>query len=281
MFVTFLLAFHLARFGSLHFGKAYRRRRVAQEEHQPQSPGHGNARRNPETPAPGPVVRCKGHHRSHAFRIGGVHAQVRGNLCHGLGVSAQVLSHVAHQVTAEDHHQTGPDRMRGVPYRHLRGQLLGRNPVGQQAGARRESRTLQQAVDHPHHPHEKDHRVGELAAHVLARNPVRDILSESEGEVGQRTERKADGHVPAGVHPVGEDAVDKAREAVDQSVERQKDTQARFRDAQIGLETRHGQREILAHEVEKCVPDHCGDDRPRLPILKSFALFRCHFGMKE
>ena len=281
MLVALLLALDLFRLGALQFGKAHRRGGVAQEEHQSQRPGHRNARGDPEAPPPGPVVRGEVHHRGHALGIGGIDAQVGGDLRHRGGVAADVLAHVAHQVAAENHHKTRTDRVRGVPHRHLRGQLLGRDPVGQQPRARRESRTLQQAVDHPHHAHEEDHRVGELRAHVFARDPVGDVLAEAEGEVGKGAERQSDGHVPAGVHPVGEDAVDEARESVDQSVERQKDTEARLRDAEVRLQARHGQREVLAYEVEERVADHRREDRPRLPVLEALALFRCHFGMKE
>ena len=152
--------------------------------------------------------------------------------------------------------------------------------MGQQPRAGREARPLQHAVDHPHDAHEEYHRVGELRAVVFARKPVGDIFAESEGEVGQRTEREPDGHVPAGVHAVGQHAVDEAREAIDHSVERQEDAQTRLGDAEVGLQTGHRKREVLAHEVEERVAHHRGDDGARLPVLEALFLFGCHFGMK-
>ena len=170
--------------------------------------------------------------------------------------------------------------MRGIPHRHFRRQLRRRNPVGQQTRAGRESRTLQQPVDDPHDAHEEDHRVAELVARMLARDPVGDVLAESEREVGQRAQRQTDGHVPAGVHAVGQNAVGETRKAVDQAVQGEEDAEARLRNAEIGFQAGHGQRKILAHEVEERVTDHRRDDRTHLPILEALGLFRCHFEMK-
>lgn len=156
------------RLGPLQLGKAHRRGGVAQEDGQRDGSRERDAGRKPEAPAPGP-------------RMGGSDA------------------HVAHDVAAENHHQSGANRVRGVPPRHLRGQLGGGHPVGQQPRAGREARPLQHAVDHPHDAHEEYHRVGELRAVVFARKPVGDIFAESEGEVREGAERQTDGHVPAGV----------------------------------------------------------------------------------
>lgn len=238
----------LAGFGALEFGQADRRRGVAQEEYQSDRPGESDGRGDPEAPFPGPDM------------IGPAAAR-------------------PHDIAAEDHHQTGSDRVRGVPHRHLGGQLAGRDPVGQQPGAGRESRTLQQAVHHPHDPHEEDHCIGEPVARMLARDPAGDILAESEGEVGQRTECQSDGHVPAGVHAIGQNAVHKTRKSVDHAVECQKDAQADLRDAEIGLQAGHRQREILAHEIEERIADHRGQDRAHLPMLETLVLFGCHLSV--
>ena len=237
------------RLGPLQLGKAHRRGGVAQEDGQRDGSRERDAGRKPEAPTPGP-------------RMGGSDA------------------HVAHDVAAENHHQSGANRVRGVPPRHLRGQLGGGHPVGQQPRAGREARPLQHAVDHPHDAHEEYHRVGELRAVVFARKPVGDIFAESEGEVREGAERQTDGHVPAGVHAVGQHAVDEAREAIDHSVERQEDAQTRLGDAEVGLQTGHRKREVLAHEVEERVAHHRGDDGARLPVLEALFLFGCHFGMK-
>ena len=55
------------------------------------------------------------------------------------------------------------------------------------------------------------------------------VIAESEREVGQRTQRQPDGHVPAGVHAVGQNAVGETRKAVDQAVQGEEDAEARLR----------------------------------------------------
>ena len=55
-------------------------------------------------------------------------------------VGRHVHAHGPHDIAAEDHHEARTDRVRGIPHRHLGRQLRGRNPVGQQTRAGRESR---------------------------------------------------------------------------------------------------------------------------------------------
>ena len=183
-------------------------------------------------------------------------------------------AHVAHDVAAEDDDQSRADRMRGVPHRHLGGQLLGRNPVGEQPRAGREARPLQHAVDHPHDAHEEDQRIVELRTRTLARDPLAHVDAETEGEIGQRAERESRGHEEACVEPVGQNTVDETRKAVDQPVERKENTQAGFRNTQVGFEPRHGQRKVLADEIEERITDHRGDERAHLPVLEAFLYFR-------
>ena len=280
MLGALLFGLHLPGLGSFQFGKPHRGRGVAQENHQADGSGESDRRRNPETPFPCPDMRRGGHHALHARSIVGRNAQVGGDGSHGVGIARHVRPQRPHDVTAENHHEARADRVRGIPHRHLRRQLRRRNPMGQQTRAGRESRTLQQPVDDPHDAHEEDHRVAELVARMLARDPVGDVLAESEREVGQRAQRQTDGHVPAGVHAVGQNAVGETRKAVDQAVQGEKDTEARLRNAEIGFQTGHGQRKVLAHEVEERIADHRRDDRTHLPILEALGLFRCHFEMK-
>ena len=277
---TLRLLFHLLHLGAFQFGKPDRRGRIAQEDDQSDRPGECDGRRHPETPFPGPNMRRRSHDALHPGSIVGRNAQIGGDRRHGVGVGRHVHAHGTHDVTAEDHHEARTDRMRGIPHRHLGRQLRRRNPVGQQTRTGRESRPLQHAVYHPHDPHEEDHRIGELRTVVLPRDPVGDILAESEGEVGQRTEREPDGHVPAGVHAVGQDTVHETRKPVDHTVQGQENTQAGFRDPQVGLQAGHRQREVFTHEVKERITHHRGDDGTRLPILEAFGLFRSHFGMK-
>ena len=280
MFGALLPGFHLGGLGALQLGKPYRGRRVAQEDDQPDGSGESDGRRNPEAPFPRADVRGGDHHPLHPRSIVGRHAQVGGDGRHGVGIARHIGSQRPHDIAAEDHHEARADRVRGIPHRHLGRQLRGRNPVGQQTRAGRKSRSLQQAVDDPHDAHEENQRVGELAAVVLSRDPVGDVLAEAEREVGQGAQRKTHGHVPAGVHPVGQNAVGEAREAVDQAVQSEEDAEARLRNAEVGFEAGHGQREVFAHEIEERIADHRGDDRAHLPILEALGLFRGHFEMK-
>ena len=172
MLGALLFGFHLLGLGSLQFGKPHRGRGVAQENHQADGSGESDRRRNPETPFPCPDMRRGGHHALHTRGIVGRNAQVGGDGSHGVGIARHVRPQRPHDVTAENHHEARADRVRGIPHRHLRRQLRRRNPMGQQTRAGRESRTLQQAVDDPHDAHEEDHRVAELVARMLARDPV-------------------------------------------------------------------------------------------------------------
>ena len=274
-----LFGFHLPGLGSFQFGKPHRGRGVAQENHQPDGSGESDRRRNPETPLPRPDMRRGGHHALHARGIVGRNAQVGGDGSHGVGIARHVRAQRTHDVTAEDHHEARADRVRGIPHRHFRRQLRRRNPVGQQTRAGRESRTLQQPVDDPHDAHEEDHRVAELVARMLARDPVGDVLAESEREVGQRTQRQTDGHVPAGVHAVGQNAVGETRKAVDQAVQGEEDAEARLRNAEIGFQAGHGQRKILAHEVEKRISKDAHRDGTEFPVFETPYLLGGHTGI--
>ena len=103
---------------------------------------------------------------------------------------------------------------------------------------------------------------------------IHSLDAETEGEIGQRAERESRGHEEACVEPVGQNTVDETRKAVDQPVERKENTQAGFRNTQVGFEPRHGQRKVLADEIEERITDHRGDERAHLPVLEAFLYFR-------
>ena len=209
MLGALLFGFHLFGLGSLQLGKPHRSRGVAQEDDQADGSRESDRRRDPETPFPRPDVRRRLHHALHTLGIAGLNTQIGGNRSHSIGIARHVSTQRTHDITAENHHQTRTDRVRSIPDRHFRRQFRGRNPMGQQARTGRKSRSLQQAVDDPHDTHEENHRIAELTAVVLARDPIGHVLAETERKVGQCTQRQTDGHVPAGVHAVGQNTVGK------------------------------------------------------------------------
>ena len=190
---------------------------------------------------------------------------------HDLSVAAHVTAERTHDVTAQYGQQARPDRVRGVPYRHLRGQLRGRDPVRQQSRAGREPAALEDVVGHEQHAEQHNERV--------RRNTyldTEDAGAEAEGEARKHTQQQSEGHVPAAVHAVGDQSVHKARKTVDQPHDGHYKAEAGVRDAILGRKARYGKGEVLAHEIEERITDHRGDDGAILPILESFGLFGCH-----
>ncbi len=187
-------------------------------------------------------------------------------------VGRHVAAHRAHYVSAEDGEQAGAYRVRGVPHRHLGGQLGGRNPVGQQSGARRESAALKDVVEHQQDAEQHHQSMGRDAE-----PDSENLRAEAERHACQHAQQQSDGHVPAAVHAVGDESVHEARQTVNETYDGHYETEARVRDAVLGRKARDGEREVLAHEIEERVTDHRGDDGAVLPILEFFGLFGCHF----
>ena len=193
-----------------------------------------------------------------------------------LRIARHIRTRMAHQIPAQDRDDEGADRVRSVPDRHLGRQLLGRNPMRDQAVARREAAPLEHVVQNQQHAEQDDQRMDERRPVGLPRNPCADDRTAAENEVDDRTHRQARHHVPAAVGAVRQYAVDEFRHAVDQPDEGHDDAEGRFRDAVLGRKTGNGEREVLANEIKNGVTDHRSDDRPPLPVFESFGLFRSH-----
>ena len=83
--------------------------------------------------------------------------------------------------------------------------------------------------------------------------------------------------MPATIDAVGQHTVHELRYAIEETTQREDDTEARLGDAILGGETGHRKRKVLTDKVEEDVANHRADDGTPLPILEFFLLFRCHF----
>jgi len=151
--------------------------------------------------------------------------------------------------------QTGADRVRHVPDRHLGRQFVGRDPVGHQRRDGRHAHALEIAVQQQDRTHDDRQRRDVFAAAGRARDEQGHFVAEPEPDVDERAERQAQRHEFAGAHPIGDESVDEPRNAVDDAVEGQEDSELRLGDAEGGFDARHGGVEVLAHEIIKCVTE--------------------------
>ena len=221
-------------------GQSDRRRLVAQREIERTCADERNGRRNEEAETPCAVVE------------------------------------VVDEKRPQHENQTGADRVRHVPDRHLGRQFVGRDPVGHQRRDGRHAHALEIAVQQQDRTHDDRQRRDVFAAAGRARDEQGHFVAEPEPDVDERAERQAQRHEFAGAHPIGDESVDEPRNAVDDAVEGQEDSELRLGDAEGSLDARHGGVEVLAHEIVECVTDHRDDDGAGLPVLEFFRLFGCH-----
>ena len=134
--------------------------------------------------------------------------------------------------------------------------------MGEQAGARRETHALEQAVDHPENA--EDDRGG----------------TKTKQEVDERREQQSRGHQGAGVASVSEEAISEFGEAIDHAMKRQKDSEALFRDSEILFEKRHRDIQVAANEIEDGIAEGGGEEDPRPPGVEG--LFDpCRVGQRD
>ena len=166
----------------------------------------------------------------------------------------------------------GADRVGAVPYRHLGSQFRGVDPVGEDPCAGRVAHALEILVEDDDHAHDPHEGLDQFRAVLDARDPGAEVGAEAEGEVGGGAQQQAQGHDDASPDAVYHIAVDEAREAVDERPGEDDPSEIRVRDPVFGREPRHGQREVLAHEVEQGVTGHGDQDCPDLPRHEPFAV---------
>ena len=164
----------------------------------------------------------------------------------------------ADDIAAEDDGQSGADRVRGVPDRHLGRQPFGDDPVGHQPRAGRDAHALEPAVENPEDA-QRQHRG-----------------AESEEQVADAAENESRDQKVACVAAVAPDAVDELRESVDQSVEREEEAEVGFRDAHLLVEIRHGDTQVLAHEIEERVTEDAHRHGAEFPVFETFDLLVGH-----
>lgn len=80
--------------------------------------------------------------------------------------------------------------------------------MAQQSCAGGKAHTLQPTVQNPQDTHEQDQGIGKLRSILYARDPTCDVLPETEGEVGQRTEGQANCHEETGIDSIGQYAIE-------------------------------------------------------------------------
>ena len=148
--------------------------------------------------------------------------------------------------------------------------------MGHQRRDGRHAHALEIAVQQQDRTHDDRQRRDVFAAAGRARDEQGHFVAEPEPDVDERAERQAQRHEFAGAHPIGDESVDEPRNAVDDAVEGQEDSELRLGDAEGSLDARHGGVEVLAHEIVECVTDHRDDDGAGLPVLEFFRLFGCH-----
>ena len=140
--------------------------------------------------------------------------------------------------------------------------------MGHQAAARRIAHPLGKTVDKPQGTNEIHKTDSGFAAGVhIVEQPVH-LGTQPDDEVHHRREQQTETHYElfrAG--PVGDEAIDEAGYSIDYSIEGQEYTKLGLVQSQLGLQRRHGDAEILPHEIEEGVPDHQDDQRPPLPIV--------------
>lgn len=190
------------RLGALQFGQADRLGRIAQRNDDEDHAQHRDGSRNPERPLPGADMLQRigdiGFGRSGVHLFGDARRILHDALPH-LRIARHIRTRVAHQIPAQDRDDEGADRVRSVPDRHLGRQLLGRNPMRDQAVARREAAPLEHVVQNQQHAEQDDQRMDERRPVGLPRNPCADDRTAAENEVDDRTHRQARHHVPTAV----------------------------------------------------------------------------------
>ena len=155
--------------------------------------------------------------------------------------------------------------MGGVPDRHLGSQLIGGNPVGEQAVAWGDPRALEEVVQQQEQAEDEHHGVDKLWSRALAGDEVTQVGAKTEGVVGCGTEQQSYRHVVA---RVGEIAVEKSRRTIDHRHQGHDDTEAGLGDAIFGGKSGDGKREVLSHEVEDGIAYHGGEDGAPLPVFE-------------
>ena len=172
---------------------------------------------------------------------------------------------LCNDVAAEDGNHGCSYRMGGVPDGRLCGEFLRRHPMGKQPIAGREAAALEYIVENQKDGHDHDHRVDEVGTGFVSGDHCAQFVRPAEEKVQQDTGAKADDKVPAGIDPVCDYTVQELGHSIDDPHKGKDYSEAGVGDSIFSTQGRHGEREILAHEIEHGVADHRADHHLPLP----------------
>ena len=103
--------------------------------------------------------------------------------------------------------------------------------------------------------------------------------AETEQQVADRAENESRHEETARIAAVAPNAVDEFRESVNHAVEREKQAEVGFRNAHLLVQIRHGDAQILAHEVEKRISEDAHRDGTEFPVFETPYLLGGHTGI--
>ena len=151
------------------------------------------------------------------------------------------------QDPAQQHNADTADVVRRVPDREFGGELAGWKPIRQQPGARRKTHSLNPAISHPKKPKRQHAR------------------AQTEGYVQKRGGQQSYRHENAGVGAVGQKSISKLGDAVEDTVQREEQPKAFLGDAEFLAHERHGDPEILAHQIKRGIAKGRKEEDANLP----------------
>ena len=104
----------------------------------------------------------------------------------------------------------------------------------------------------------------------LAKKASKNIVlyAEAEENIGKCAEEETNREHNACTVAVRDDTIHKARQTVDDTVQGQEETKLHLRDSELGSQTGHCHREVLANKVEQGIAYHRNNDGTNLPISK-------------
>ena len=180
-------------------------------------------------------------------------------------------------IAPQSSHNAGAYRMGHIPKGHLGGKFLGRNPMHQQPVARPEPGSLEKIVKNDENGSDRDKSTDEIGPFRTSADPSADGRTPSEKSVKHDAGSKCNHQMPAGIRTVCNEAVSKFTEPVYQTSQSEDKAEAGILYTVLRSQHRHGEREVLTHEIEHRIAYHRADDNLPLPIVET--LFGLHWSV--
>ena len=108
-----------------------------------------------------------------------------------------------------------------------------------QVVARSEAAALEYIVQDQQHRHYGNHRIDEIRPAVLSRDGVAQVRAPSENQVQDHAGCQAEGKMPSRIGPVGYESIDELGNTVNDTHQRQNDTEIGVGDAIFSPKGRH------------------------------------------